>query len=87
MQDQDIGQEQIQVRTEPENDINICKFYIKKCGKHGLRGNNCNYPHPAPCKKYIDNPECRMHQLPPRYMQIFHAIQKVLKCEMLQNSP
>ena len=24
-----------------------------------IKGNNCNYPHPAPCKKYIDNPECR----------------------------
>ena len=37
------------------------KFYIKKCCELGLRGNNCNYPHPAPCKKYIENPEngCR----------------------------
>ena len=59
MQDQDIGQEQIQKRIEPENEINIGKFYIKKCCKHGLRGNNCNYAHPAPCKKYIENPECR----------------------------
>ena len=33
------------------------KFYIKKCCKHGLRGNNCNYPHLAPCKKYIENLE------------------------------
>ena len=55
VQDQDIGQEQIQQRIEPENEINISKFYIKKCCKHGLRGNNCNYPHPAPCKKYIKN--------------------------------
>ena len=44
---------------EVENEINICKFYIKKCCKHGLRGNNCNYPHPAPCPKYIEYPECR----------------------------
>ena len=60
-QDQDIVQEQIQERKEPENEINICKFYIKKCCKHGLRGNNCNYPHPAPCRKYIENTEngCR----------------------------
>ena len=29
MQDQDIVQEQIQERMEPENEINICKFYIK----------------------------------------------------------
>ena len=36
-QDQDIVQEQIQERMEPENEINICKFYIKKCCKHGLR--------------------------------------------------
>ena len=42
---------------EPENEINICKFYIKKCCKHGLRGNNCNCPHPAPCTNYIENPE------------------------------
>ena len=61
MQDQDIVQEQIQERMVPENEINICKFYIKKCCKHGLRGSNCNYTHPAPCKKYIENPEngCR----------------------------
>ena len=61
MQDQDIVQEQIQERMEPENEINICKFYIKKCCRHGLRSNNCYYPHPAPCKKYIENPEngCR----------------------------
>ena len=41
--------------------INIWKFYIKKWCKYGLRGNNCNYPHPAICKKYIENPEkgCR----------------------------
>ena len=51
MQDQDIVQEQIQERMKPENEINICKFNIKKCCRHGLRGNNCNYPHPAPCKK------------------------------------
>ena len=59
VQDQDIVQEQIQERIQPENGINICKFYIKKCCKHGLRGNNCNYTHPAPCKKYIENLECR----------------------------
>ena len=35
-QDQDIMQEQIQERMEPENEINICKFYIKKCCKHGF---------------------------------------------------
>ena len=58
-QDQDIMQKQIQERIQAENEINICKFYIKKCCKHGLRGHNCNYPHPAPCKKYIENPECR----------------------------
>ena len=29
MQDQDIMQEKIQERMEPENEINICKFYIK----------------------------------------------------------
>ena len=52
-QDQDIVQEQSWERIQPENEINICKFYIKKCCKHGLRGNNCNYPHPAPFKKYI----------------------------------
>ena len=55
-QEQDIVQDQIQERMEPENEINICKFYIKKCCRHGLRGNNCNYPHPAPCKKYIESP-------------------------------
>ena len=44
---------------EPENKIDICKFYIKKCCKHGLGCNNCNYKHPAPCKKYIKNPVCR----------------------------
>ena len=59
VQDQDGMQEQIQEQILPENEINICKFNIKKCCKHGLRGNNCNYPHPAPCKKYIENPECR----------------------------
>ena len=58
-QDQDIVQEQIQERMEPENEINICKFNIKKCCKHGLRGNNYNYPHPAPGKKYIENKVCR----------------------------
>ena len=57
VQDQDIMQEQTQERIQLENEINICKFYIKKCCKHGLRGNNYNYPHPAPCKKYIENPE------------------------------
>ena len=31
--------------------------------------------------------QTRMHQLPPRYLQIFNAIQKVLQREMLQNSP
>ena len=51
VQDQDIMQEQIQERIQPENEINICKFYIKKCCKHGLICNNCNYPHRAPCKK------------------------------------
>ena len=47
---------------EPGNEINICKFYIKKCCKHRLRGNNWNYPHHAPCKKYIENSEngCRL---------------------------
>ena len=61
MQDQDMVQEQIQERMEPENEMNICKFYIKKCCRQGLRDNNCNYPQPAPCKKYIENPEngCR----------------------------
>ena len=59
MKEQDIGQEQIQERMEPENKINIYKFYFKKCCKHGLRSNNCNYPHPAPCKKYIKNPDSR----------------------------
>ena len=46
---------------EPENEISICKFYIKKCCKHGLRAKNCNYPHPAQCKKCIENSEngCR----------------------------
>ena len=44
---------------EPENEIDLWKLYIKECYKRGLRGNNCNYPHPAPCKKYIKNPECR----------------------------
>ena len=29
MQDQDIVQEQIQERMEPENEINMCNFYIK----------------------------------------------------------
>ena len=38
VQDQDITQEQIQERIQPENEINICKFYIKKCCKHGSRG-------------------------------------------------
>ena len=51
MQDKDIVQEHIQERMKPETEVNICKFYIKKCCKHGLRGNNCNYPHPVPCKK------------------------------------
>ena len=37
MQDQDIVQEQIQDRMEHENEINICKLYIKKCCRHGLR--------------------------------------------------
>ena len=50
IQDQDIGQEQIQERMEMENEINIYKLYIKKSCKHGFRDNNCNYPHPAPCK-------------------------------------
>ena len=59
VQDQDGMQEQIQEQIQPENEINIFKFYIKKGCKHWLRGNNCNYPHPAPCKKYIENPECR----------------------------
>ena len=59
VQDQDIMQEQTRERIQPENETNICKFYIKKCCKYGLRVNNCNYPHPAPCKKYIENPECR----------------------------
>ena len=59
MHDQDIGQEQYQKRIEPENEINNCKFYITKSCKHGLRGNNYNYPHLAPCKKYIENPEYR----------------------------
>ena len=58
LQDQVSMQEQMQEQIQPENEINICKFYIKKCCKHGLRCNNCNYPHPAPCKKYIENPEC-----------------------------
>ena len=56
-QDQDIMQEQIQERMEPENEINVCKFDIKKFCKHGLKGNNSNYPHPTPYKKYIENPE------------------------------
>ena len=90
-QDQYIGQEQIQKRMEQENEIKICKFCIKKCCKHGLRGNNSNYPHLAPCKKYIENPECRCGpectNYQPRYMQIFYAIQKVLQRQMLQNSP
>ena len=30
--------------------------------------------------------QTRMHQLPPRYLQIFYAIQKVLQREKLQNS-
>ena len=51
MQDEDIVQEQIQEQMGPENEINICKFYIEKCCKHGFRGNNSNYPHPATCKK------------------------------------
>ena len=91
VQDQDSMQEQIQEQIQQENEISICKFYIKKCCKHGLRGNNCNYPHPALCKKIHWKPwmemRTRMHQLPPRYLQIFYAIQKVLQREMLQNSP
>ena len=61
-------QEQTQEWMEPENEINICKFYIKKCCKHELRGNNCNYPHPAICKKIYWKPcmlmRTRIHQLP-----------------------
>ena len=29
----------------------------EKCCRHGLIGNKCNFPHPAPCKKYNENPE------------------------------
>ena len=59
----------------------ICKFYIKKCCRHGLRGNNCNYPHPVPRKKYIENPEngCR-----PECTNLHHDIckysRKLTKC-------
>ena len=49
--DEDSVQKQIQEWVEPENEINICKFYNKKFFKLGLRGNTCNYPHLAPCKK------------------------------------
>ena len=31
MEDQEQRQEPIQKRMEPENEINICKFCIKKC--------------------------------------------------------
>ena len=50
LQDQDIVHEQLQEQMKSQNEIYICKFYMKKCCKHGLRGNNCcNYR--ALCKK------------------------------------
>ena len=38
MQDQNIVQEQIQEWIEPENEINICKFYIKKVLQTWIKG-------------------------------------------------
>ena len=62
MQDQDIVQEQIQERMEPENEINLCKLYFKNSCKHGLRGNNCNYPHSAPCKNILKTLNVDLYQ-------------------------
>ena len=55
MQDQDIVQEHIQERMEPENKINSCKLYIKESGKYGSRRNNCNFRTLLHAKNYIEN--------------------------------
>ena len=31
----------------------VCKFFLKKCCKHGLKGEKCNFAHPAICKKLL----------------------------------
>ena len=64
---------------EPENEINFCKFYIKKRCKHGLGGSNCNYPHPAPCKKIYFKP---LNVDVEQNANIFYGIRKVIECEM-----
>ena len=89
-QDQDIVQEQIQERMEPKNEINISKFYIKKCCKHDNGVTTAIIHTLLHAKNILKTPNLmrtRMRQLPPRYLQIFYVIQKVLKREILQNSP
>ena len=73
-QDQDMVQEQIQDRMELENEINIYEFYIKKYCKHGLRGNNCNYPHPAHAKNILKTLYVDADENAPITTQIFANI-------------
>ena len=60
LQDQDIVHEQLQEQMKSENEIYICKFYMKKCCKHGL-GVTTAIIIVLYARKYIENPEngCR----------------------------
>ena len=39
----------------------VCNFYKKKACRHSMIGEECKFLHPAPCRKYMENPEisCR----------------------------
>ena len=60
----------IAATEEPQNEqrrqllrkINtVYNFYQKKSCRHGMTGEECKFLHPAPCIKYVENPEssCR----------------------------
>ena len=48
---------------EPQNEVRspwarkintVCNFYKKKSCRHGMTGDECEFLHPAPCRKYME---------------------------------
>ena len=43
------------VQNKSDEKRTVCRFYLQKSCKHGLKGTNCNYLHPKLCYKFIRN--------------------------------